>query len=177
MSNQSVHLYDCAISSRNHIQNFTITAAPLFKLTRQDSGYLSGPLPTAAKQAFQELQTQLCQEPTLAFPRSNQEYLLITNAFTPTTELPGGLCATLAQKNEKNQIKVISHGSRQLKENEKNYTQFLLETAAAVWGMDNFNKYFKRITIHSLHGSDSGSGSRHHTNEDVEQIKNGDERT
>jgi hypothetical protein len=62
---------------QNHIQNFTIMAAPLFKLTRQDSGYLSGPLPRAAKQAFQELQKQMCQELTLAFPRSDQEYLLV----------------------------------------------------------------------------------------------------
>ncbi len=34
---------------RNHIQGFAITAAPLFKLTRQDSGYLSGPLPRTAQ--------------------------------------------------------------------------------------------------------------------------------
>ncbi len=86
---------------------------------------------------------QLCQEPTLAFPRSDQEYLLITNSSTPTTELPGGLCATLAQRNNQNQIQVISHASRQSKENKKNYTSFLLETAAAVWGMDNFNEYLK----------------------------------
>jgi hypothetical protein len=65
------------------------------------------------------------------------------NAFTTTTELPGALCATLAQRNQKNQIQVISHASRQLKENEKNYTPFLLETTAAVRGMDNFNKYLK----------------------------------
>jgi hypothetical protein len=38
---------------------------------------------------------------------------------------------------------VISHPSRQLKENEKNYTPFLRETAAAIWGMDNFNEYLK----------------------------------
>jgi len=36
-----------------------------------------------------------------------------------------------------------SHASRQLKENEKNYSPFLLETSAAVWGMDNFNEYLK----------------------------------
>jgi len=43
----------------------------------------------------------------------------------------------------KEDIKIISHASRQLKENEKNYKPFLLETAAAVWGMDNFNEYLK----------------------------------
>jgi hypothetical protein len=81
---------------------------------------------------------RLCQE-----PRADQEYLLITYSFTPTTDLPGGLCATLAQKDDMKDIKIISHASRQLKENEKNYTPFLLETAAAVWGMDNFNEYLK----------------------------------
>ncbi len=135
---------------QNHIQNFAITAAPLFKLTRQDSGYTSGPLPKAASQAFLELQSQLCQEHTLAFPRSDQKYLLITNGITPMTTLPGGFCATLDQQNDENQIKIISHASRQLKENENNYTPFLLETAAAVWGIDNFNEYLKgsRFTLY-----------------------------
>ncbi len=86
---------------RNHIQNFAITAAPLFKLTRQDLGYISGPLPKSAYKTFKTLQEQLGDEPTLAFPRTDRDYLLITNAFTPTTYLPGGLCATLAQKDKK----------------------------------------------------------------------------
>jgi RNase H-like domain found in reverse transcriptase len=124
---------------RNHIQDFAITAAPLFKLTRKYSGYLSGPLPQAALKAFQVLQTQLSKQPALTFPRSDQNYLLITKAYTPDPNLPGGLCATLAQRNEFGQIQIISHESRQLKENEKNYMKFLLETAAAAWGMDNFN--------------------------------------
>jgi hypothetical protein len=130
---------------RNHIQGFAITAAPLFKLTWQDSGYLL----RTAQQAFQALQTQLCQQPTLAFPRSDQDYLLITNAYNPITDLPGGLCATLAQRGNQNQTKIISHSSRQLNENKKNYTPFLLEMAAA-WGMDNFNKYLKgsRFTLY-----------------------------
>jgi hypothetical protein len=38
---------------------------------------------------------------------------------------------------------IISHASRELKENEKNYTSLLLEMAAAAWGMDNFNEYLK----------------------------------
>jgi hypothetical protein len=109
---------------RNHIQNFTITAAPLFKLTHQDSGYISGPLPKSAYEAFKTLHEQLGDEPTLAFPQTDRDYLLITNAFTPTTYLPGGLCATLAHKDKKGGTHIISHASRQLKENEKNYSPF-----------------------------------------------------
>jgi len=123
---------------RHHIPDFSIIAAPLFKLTRQDSGYHSGPLTKEALTAFQMLQEQLTKQPTLAFPRPDQEYLLITNAYLPDQNSPGGLCANLAQRNHLGQIQIISHASRQLRENEKNYTKFLLETAAAAWGMDNF---------------------------------------
>jgi hypothetical protein len=40
---------------RNHIQNFAITAAPLFKLTHLNSRYTSGPLPKSAHEAFKML--------------------------------------------------------------------------------------------------------------------------
>ena len=39
--------------------------------------------------------------------------------------------------------KTISFASRQLKDHEKNYSPFLLEAAAAVWGMDVFNEYLR----------------------------------
>jgi hypothetical protein len=126
---------------RHHVQDFAIIAAPLFKLTRQDSGYLSGSLPDSALEAFKTLQTQLSKQPALAFPRNDWEYLLITEAHLPHQDSTVGLCANLAQKNDQVKIQIISHASRQLKENEKNYTKFLLETAAAAWGMDNFNEY------------------------------------
>jgi hypothetical protein len=37
----------------------------------------------------------------------------------------------------------ILFASRQLKDHKKNYSPFLLEAAAAVWGMDHFQKYLK----------------------------------
>jgi RNase H-like domain found in reverse transcriptase len=37
----------------------------------------------------------------------------------------------------------ISFASRQLKDHMKNYSPFLLEAAAADWGMDHFNEYLK----------------------------------
>ncbi len=107
---------------QNHIQNFSIIAAPLFKLTCQDSGYTSGTLPAPAFQAFQKLQSLLSLEPMLAFPRANRDYALITNATSPTKDMPSmprGLSATLAQTDKDSQIHVISHTSRQLKENKK----------------------------------------------------------
>ena len=44
---------------------------------------------------------------------------------------------------EEGNFHAISFASRQLKDHEKNYSPFLLEAAAAVWGMDFFNEYLK----------------------------------
>jgi hypothetical protein len=135
---------------RHHIQDFAIIAAPLFKLTRQDSGYQSGPLPDSTLESFKTLQTQLSKQPAFAFPRNKWNYLLITEAHLPDQDSPGGLCANLAQRNDQGQIQIISHASRQLKENEKNYMKFLHEAATAAWGMDNFNEYLNgsRFTLY-----------------------------
>jgi hypothetical protein len=38
---------------------------------------------------------------------------------------------------------VISYASRQLKDHEMNYSPFLLEAAAAVWGINFFNEFLK----------------------------------
>ncbi len=128
---------------RHHIQDFAIIAAPLFKLTRQDYEFQSGPLTEAALTAFKTLQNEQSKQPALAFPRHDWKYLLFTNAYLPNKDSPGGLCANLAQLSDLGKIQIISHASRQLKENEKNYTRFLLETAASAWEMDNFNEYLK----------------------------------
>jgi len=75
--------------------------------------------------------------------------LYLTEAYLPNQDYPGGLCANLAQRNDQGQIQIISHASRQLRENEKSYKRFLLKTAAATWGMDNFNEYLNgsRFTL------------------------------
>jgi RNase H-like domain found in reverse transcriptase len=47
----------------------------------------------------------------------------------------------------------FSFASRQLKDHEKNYSPFLLEAAAAVWGMDFFNEYLqgKQFILYTDH--------------------------
>jgi len=123
---------------RTHLKNFAIIAAPLFKVTRKDSGYKSGPLPLDAQQAFKVLQQQL-----MAFPRSDRQYALITDAATGTADEQGSLSAILTQIDKEGNHFAISFASRQLKDHEKNYSPFLLEAAAAIWGMDIFNKYLR----------------------------------
>jgi hypothetical protein len=137
---------------RTHIKVFTIIAS-LFKVTRKDSGYKNGPLPPHALHAFKVLQQQLTSDPVMAFPRSDCRYALITDEATGTAEFSGGLGAILTQVDDHSNHYAISFASRQLKDHEKNYSPFLLEAAAAVWGMEILNEYLMSKTIHPLHRS------------------------
>jgi hypothetical protein len=138
---------------RTHIKDFALIAAPLCKLTRKDSGYKSGPLPEKALKAFYILQKQLTSEPVMAFPKADRQYALITNATTGTADTPGGLGAILTKVDKEGNFHAISFASRQLKDHEMNYSPFLLEAAAAVWGMDIFNEYLKgkRFILYTDH--------------------------
>ena len=126
-----------------HIKDFAIIATPLFKVTRKDSGNKNGPLPPDALHAFKVLQQQLMSDPVMAFPRSDRKYALITDAATGTADFSGGMGAILTQVDNNGNHYAISFASRQLKDHEKNYSPFLLEAAAAVWGMEVFNEYLR----------------------------------
>jgi hypothetical protein len=80
-----------------HIKNFAIIAAPLFWLTRKDSGYKGGPLPKEAKDAFCILKNFWLCKPVMAFPRADRQYALITDATTGTANTAGGLGAILTK--------------------------------------------------------------------------------
>jgi hypothetical protein len=128
---------------RTHIKDFAIIVAPLFKVTRKDSGYKNSPLPPDALYAFKVLQQQLTSDTVMAFPRSDRQYALITDAATGSADFSGGLGAILTQMDEHGNHYAISFASHQLKDHEKNYLPFLLEAAAAVWGMEIFNEYLR----------------------------------
>ena len=100
-------------------------------------------MPPDALHAFKILQQQLVSDPVMAFPRADRQYALITDAATGTADSPGGLGAILTQMDKQGNHYAISFASRQLKDHEKNYSPFLLEAAAAVWGMEVFNEYLR----------------------------------
>ncbi len=79
----------------------------------------------------------------MVFPRTDRQYALITDAAMGTADTPGGLGVILTQVDQEGKFYAISFASCQLKDHEKNYSSFLLEAAAAVWGMDHFNEYLK----------------------------------
>ena len=124
---------------RTHVKNFAQISSPLTALTKKDSPWKRGPMPKEAFQAYRELQSILCSEPVVAYPRSDRQYALITDAACGDDNNPGGLGAILTQIDEKGQFYVIAYASRKLAKHEKNYTAFLLEMQAAVWAMDHFD--------------------------------------
>jgi hypothetical protein len=89
----------------------------------------------------------------LAYPRSDRQYALITDASFGDETTAGGLGAILTQLDEKGQFYVIAYASRKLQKYEKNYTPFLLEMQAAIFGMETFEvhlrgRHFKLFTDH-----------------------------
>ncbi len=78
------------------------------------------PLPPDALHAFKVLQQQLTSDPVMAFPRSDRQYALITDAATGSADFSGGLGAILTQMDKNGNHYAISFASRQLKDHEKN---------------------------------------------------------
>jgi hypothetical protein len=76
---------------------------------------------------------------------------------------PGGLGAILTQINTKGEQCVIVYASRKLQKHECNYTSFLLETQAAIWGMEHFNTYLRdrKFTLFTDHRSLEKLGKVH----------------
>jgi hypothetical protein len=138
---------------RTHVRNFAQISSPLTALTRKDSPWKTGPLPNDALVAFRELQSILCSEPVVDYPRKDRAYALITDAALGDDKKEGGLGAILTQINEKEEFCVIAYASRKLQKHEKNYTPFLLEMQAAIWAMDHFSTYLRgrRFTLFTDH--------------------------
>ena len=138
---------------RTHIKNFATISQPLTKLTRTDSHYKGGPLPPEAMRAFLQLKLALTSDPVVAYPRADRHYALIVDASTGSASSEGGMGAILAQVDNHGTFHVISYGSRQLVKHEKNYSPYLVEMAAAVWGMEFYNEYLKgkQFTLYTDH--------------------------
>ena len=128
---------------RTHVRNFAQISAPLTALTKKDSGFRSSELPPDAMKAFRELQSILCSEPVISFPRRDRRYALITDAALGDDKHAGGLGAVLTQTTADDVHHVIAYASRKLQKHEKNYTPFLLEMQAAIWGMEHFETYLR----------------------------------
>jgi hypothetical protein len=128
---------------RGHVHNFAQLTSPITTLLKKDCSWKGGQLPPDALQALQELQTYLCSEPIVDYPRRIRPYALIDDASLGDDKKPGGLGTILTQINPNGQHCVIAYASRKLQKHECNYTPFLLEMQAAILGMDHFGTNFQ----------------------------------
>ena len=130
---------------RGYIRDFATLCAPLNRLTRNDSGWKSGPLPDDAERAFQTLKQCLTEHPILQYPTPEGKFHLYVDAALGDANNAGGLGAVLMQEQERysGNKAVIGFASRQLQKHEQNYPAGLLEQAACVFGMSFFEHYLR----------------------------------
>ena len=138
---------------RQYVPNFSLRAAPLFLLTRQDSPWKSGPLPPAAREAFLFLRGAISSRPVMAFPRATGRFHLFVDACLGDASNVGGLGAVLMQDQPTGEKRVIAFASRRLTKHEANYPAFLAEMQAAVYGMETFHHHLvgRRFSLYTDH--------------------------
>jgi hypothetical protein len=73
------------------------------------------------------------------------------DASTGSATEAGGLGAILTQIDKEGKFHVISYRSRQLVKHKKNYSPYLLEMQAGIWGMDFYANYLRGKKIYPLH--------------------------
>ncbi len=138
---------------RCYVRNFAQLTAPLTALTKKECSWKGGALPSDALTAFQELQTYLCSEPVVDYPRRDRPHALIADPSLGDEKKPGGLGAILMPLNRHGEHFIIAYASRKLQKHECNYTPFLLEMQAAIWGMEHFATYLRgrKFTLYTDH--------------------------
>ena len=125
------------------IRDFSKLSAPLTELTSQHSGWRGGKLPERALEAFKTLKKKLTEYPVVAYPRRDLPFILRTDGSLGEAGKPGGLGAVLLQTHEDGNDRVVAYASRPLKQHEKNYSAFLIEQAAACYGIEHFDVYLR----------------------------------
>ena len=125
------------------IKDFSRISAPLTKLTGYNHDWRGGELPEAAMKSFKILKEELCTAPVVAYPQKGKPFVLHTDGSLGDSKTPGGLGAALFQEQEDGKVRVIGYASRGLKDHEKNYSAFLLELTAAVFGIEHFSVYLR----------------------------------
>ena len=152
---------------RNHFKDFTMVVKPLTSLT-SGKEWSGGQLPQNAIEAFEKIKRVLTTRPVLNYAKSNLRYhLFVDGSIGQVGGQDGGLGAVLVQYENDDETKpprVIGYASRGLLAHEKNYSSFLIESAAAVFGIEAYSKYLtgRHFILWSDHKPLLKSGSANH---------------
>nr|GEY07994.1 retrotransposon protein, putative, Ty3-gypsy subclass [Tanacetum cinerariifolium] len=126
---------------RRFIKEFSLIAKPLTKLTQKNKPFVWG---NNKEEAFQTLKQKLCNAPILLLPEGSEDFVVYCDASLR------GFGAVLMQRE-----KVIAYASRQLRNNEENYTTHDLELGAVVFALRLWRHYLygTKCTIFTDHKS------------------------
>ena len=139
---------------RSFIHHFSHKAAPLFRLTRGDSGWSKGTLPESALAAFNQIREEIAKRPVMAYPKATGDFhLFVDAALGDTSGNDGGLGAVLMQDQDAGVHRPVAYASHRLLTHEKNYPAFLAEMQAAIFGMETYHHYLvgRRFFLHTDH--------------------------
>ena len=123
---------------RRFVAGFTEIVAPLNKLTQKNVEFNWNEY---FERALNKLKEQLMWSPVLAFPDSNCEFIIYTDASNV------GVGAVLAQSSEEGDEKAISFESKAFSSAEKNWTATEKEAFAVVWALQYFHPYVYGVKI------------------------------
>ncbi len=137
---------------RQLIPNFALIAGPLNKLAAEASPWTKGPLPADCLKAFHTLRNLLTKEPVVTFPNPNLPFTLQCDASATTETSNGGLGAVLSQQVQ-GKRHIVACASRALRQNELNYSPYLLELLAVTWAIEHFQEYLQHneFTVETDH--------------------------
>jgi len=132
---------------RRTIPNFSLIALPLTKLTRQDSNWKSGALPSDALKSFHILKQKLCERPCLAPVDFDREFIITVDASSKA------LGCILSQVGADGIERPNAFASRSLNATEVKYAPTHLESLAILWACRHFKPYLvgKHFTIRTDH--------------------------
>ena len=143
---------------RRHVKDFSRLVKPLTALTGGKRLWPGGELPQEALQAFERLKAVLCERPILCYPNFNKKFFLFVDGSLGRVddEDSGGLGAVLCQYDDEEQLtgpRCIGYASRTLQGAEKNYSAYLVESLAAVHGIEAFSRFLtgQHFTLFSDH--------------------------
>ena len=126
---------------RRFTEDFSRLAAPMTRLTRKEVKF---DWDDRCEEAFQELKRRLTSAPILIVPDRGQGYTVYCDASR------AGLGCVLMQSG-----RVVAYGSRQLKNQERNYPTHDMELAAVIFALKIWRHYLygKEFEVYSDHKS------------------------
>lgn len=130
---------------RRFIQNFSVIASPLHKMTQKDVRFK---WTSACQEAFESLKRFLISAPVLAYPDFSLEFILDTDA---SGEGSGAVLSQLVDGRER----VIAYASRKFSKSERRYSVTRQELLAVVTAVKHFRHYLfgRKFRVRTDHGS------------------------